>query len=321
MRRFSWVPSARSRPADVEEILAGFGLPGYRGHRADRRRHHQHQRRRRAGRRPPASCASTRARRCEDVAREAAIVESPGRPRACPPRGPLRARSGEPWLAWRGRLRLAVSLGGRADAGAGRAGAAEHARQAGRGAGPPAPGRRRLSRPAARALRARRDRRAASPPSRPRPPDDPALAAAVAELGPELAAAGRAAARPTLPLGLIHGDLFIDNVLFRGDAAWRRCWTSSRPRGAGWPTTWRSRCWPSASGATTSAPDVTRAFIDGYAGARPPTADGAGGVRRRAALRRLPLRRHPHHRRVPAAGRRAPRRARTSAATCSACAR
>ena len=44
----------------------------------------------------------------------------------------------------------------------------------------------------------------------------PALAAAVAEVGSELAQL-RNQRRADLPLGLIHGDLFIDNVLYDGD--------------------------------------------------------------------------------------------------------
>ncbi len=47
---------------------------------------------------------------------------------------------------------------------------------------------------------------------------DPALQEAVATLGPELDAADRER-RPGLPLGLIHGDLFIDNVLYRADGS------------------------------------------------------------------------------------------------------
>ena len=45
--------------------------------------------------------------------------------------------------------------------------------------------------------------------------DDPQLVAAVARLRPELAGLARERT-PDLPRGVIHGDLFIDNVLFDG---------------------------------------------------------------------------------------------------------
>jgi homoserine kinase type II len=49
--------------------------------------------------------------------------------------------------------------------------------------------------------------------------EDPALAAAIAVLGEELATAGAAAAeRSAAAHGIIHGDLFRDNVLWEGDA-------------------------------------------------------------------------------------------------------
>lgn len=97
---------------------------------------------------------------------------------------------------------------------------------------------------------------------------DPALEAAVAVLGPELDRLERERAAE-LPLGLIHGDLFIDNVLFDKtgrlgalldfeQASWGRlaydlavCLLAF------------------AYGQDDFRPDVTRALVEGYTRARP----------------------------------------------------
>jgi homoserine kinase type II len=106
----------------------------------------------------------------------------------------------------------------------------------------------------------------------------PELAEAVATLGPELDAL-EADRERRLPAGIIHGDLFIDNVLFAGGAA---------PRVAALldfeQASWGSLAYDLA--VTTLAfafgrddfrADVTRALLDAYAAARPPTpAERAG---------------------------------------------
>jgi homoserine kinase type II len=100
--------------------------------------------------------------------------------------------------------------------------------------------------------------------------DDPALAAAVEELRPELRRLerDRSAVNDQIPQGLIHGDLFMDNVLYRGptlvalldfeQAAWGRpiydLAVSVLAFGFGLDD-FRS--------------DITRAFIDGYLDTRP----------------------------------------------------
>lgn len=150
----------------------------------------------------------------DDVAREAAIVAFVAA-RGVPTPAPLLTVAGIPFAVWRGQfLSLFPWSPGRtltrADL------TPEHARQAG-------------------AALAKLHRAGASYPDH-RPGryepdeidrrlahvttvggDDADLTAAVATLRPELAALA-AERRPDVPLGLIHGDLFIDNVLFDGPA-------------------------------------------------------------------------------------------------------
>ena len=197
---------------DVEELLSGYGLTGYRGHRAI-----------------TAGTINTNlavdlvggryflrvneGKALPDVKREASVVEHLSA-RGVPTPPAVRAAGGEPWLAWRG---LYISLFpwvpgqvlGRAEvnpAHARQAGAAlARMHQAGADFPDPSPGRyepaeidRRFAAIAAAAAQ------------------DAELNAAAAELGPELDRLW-ASRLPDLPLGLIHGDLFIDNVLFDGD--------------------------------------------------------------------------------------------------------
>lgn len=99
---------------------------------------------------------------------------------------------------------------------------------------------------------------------------DAALTAAVATLQPELTALA-AERRADVPLGLIHGDLFIDNVLYDGpalsslldfeQASWGR-----------WVYDIAVTLLAFAFGRDDFRPQVVRALLDGYAGERPPTA-------------------------------------------------
>jgi homoserine kinase type II len=100
----------------------------------------------------------------------------------------------------------------------------------------------------------------------------PELRGAVAVLGPELEAL-EAARAPSLPLGIIHGDLFIDNVMFDGDqlvalidfeqASWGRLAydlaVTALAFGFGRDQDFRA--------------EILRALLDAYAAMRPPTAD------------------------------------------------
>jgi homoserine kinase type II len=203
----------------------------------------------------------------EDVAREAAIVEFLSDRGLNTPR-PLRSAAGQPWLSWRGvQVSLFPWVEGRTLT---RAELGEtQAHQAGvalarlhlTGAPYPdhRPGRyepdeiaRRLDEIEARAA------------------EDPGLAAAVAELRPELRrlARERAAVESEVPHGLIHGDLFIDNVLYRGanlvalldfeQAAWGRPVYDLAVSVLAF-----------GFGLEDFRPEITRAFIDGYVDTRP----------------------------------------------------
>ena len=222
--------------ADVRAILSDFGVAGYRAHRPiavgtintnvagrDRRR--------------AALPADQRGQVAGRRGREAAIVAhvaARGVPTPVP-----RADADRPAVRAVARSdRVAVPLGRRADAGARRGDGRARARQAGAAlarlhlAGADFADRR-----AGRYEPDEIDRRLAHID---RPAAGPELMPAVGDLAAGAARAlARRARRASCPLGLIHGDLFIDNVLYPDDARWRRCSTSSRPPGAAWPTTWR----------------------------------------------------------------------------------
>jgi homoserine kinase type II len=203
----------------------------------------------------------------EDVVREAAIVEHVAARGVTTPR-PLHTRTGEPFGTWDGAyVSLFPCVEGstlsRAQVGVG------EAREAGRALG-------QLHRAGAdyadhRPGRyepeeiARRFRGIAAA-------GDATLADAVAELGPALAALEQERAA-VLPLGLIHGDLFIDNVLYDHgrlaalldfeQASWGRLVydlaVSVLAFGFGSGDDFR--------------PDVTRGFIDGYVAERAVSAE------------------------------------------------
>ncbi len=104
---------------------------------------------------------------------------------------------------------------------------------------------------------------------------DPAVAAAVALLVPELRSC--ATDRHELPMGLIHGDLFIDNTLFGENGALVALLDFEQ-------ASWGRLAYDVAVSALAFGygrddfrPDVTRAFLDGYAQVRhPTTAERAG---------------------------------------------
>ena len=208
----------------------------------------------------------------DDVAREAAIVAFVAA-RGVPTPAPALTARGEPFATWRGQF---VSLFPWSQ---GRTLDREemtpaHARQAGAALGL-------LHRAGADAS----DRR----PGRYEPDEierrlarietvagtDPALATAVAALRPELGSLARER-QPELPVGLIHGDLFIDNVLYDEgtlvslldfeQASWGR-----------WAYDVAVTLLAFAFGRDDFRPDVVRAVLAGYVAERPPTdAERAG---------------------------------------------
>ncbi len=249
--------------ADVEEVLSGYGLTGYRGHRA-----------------VAAGTINTNlavelqggtyflrineGKAPADVARETAIVEHLSG-RGLPVPRPLRAQGGEAWVSWRGLLvSLFPWVTGKVlqrselhPQQAHQAGAAlARLHQVGADFPDTSPGR---YEPEEIARRFATIQAGAS--------GDLELAAAVDELGPALARLQTSRAR-SLPLGLIHGDLFIDNVLFHEgslsaildfeQASWGRLSYDLAVSVLAF-----------GFGREDFRPDITRAFIEGYTGMRP----------------------------------------------------
>jgi homoserine kinase type II len=254
--------------AQVREILHGFAIAGYRGHRALT-----------AGTINTNFAVDTDSGRLflrinegksrADVEREACIVAHVAA-RGLPTPAPTVARDGSAFVLWQGvHVSLFPWIEGRTlqrtQIGPG------HAQQVGRALGrlhlagadfsDHRPGRyepdeigRRFARIVAEA------------------PGDAALAEATRILGPELGALAQAR-RPDLPLGLIHGDLFIDNVLFADDGTLTAVLDFEQ-------ASWGRLVYDLAVcvlafgyGGDDFRPDVTRAFIDGYVSVHAPTAD------------------------------------------------
>ena len=259
---------------DVRAILAGFGLDGYTGHRPIA-----------AGTINTNLAVETAARplflrinegkAVEDVQREAAIVSHVAA-RGVPTPGLLRTPGGEPFLRWQGTfVSLFPWIGGRTlqrphiGAGHARETGAALARLHRAGADYPdhRPGRyepdeiqRRLDRVARLAVAGA----------------DPVLADAVAVLVPALSRLG-SERRPDLPAGLIHGDLFIDNVLYTDAGSLAALLDFEQ-------ASWGRLAYDLAVsvlafgfGHDDFRPDVTRAFIEGYTAERTPSPDERAG--------------------------------------------
>ncbi|HVY38837.1 MAG TPA: homoserine kinase [Polyangia bacterium] len=115
----------------------------------------------------------------------------------------------------------------------------------------------------------------------------PELARAVAILQPELRAlAGER--QPQLPCGIIHGDLFVDNVLFHDDGTLSALLDFEQASWGRWAYDLAVTALAFGFGADDFRPDVTRALLDAYAAVRPPTAEeraGFGAELRFAACR------------------------------------
>jgi homoserine kinase type II len=208
----------------------------------------------------------------EEVAREAAIVlHLSGR--GIPTPVPIRSTAGDWYVRWRGEIvSLFPWLAGRTLARP--AVSAEHARQVGRAlgllhkAGDTFPDRR-----PGRYEPAEIERRLET--IAPHAAIDPLLADALARLRPELTSL-RASRKDELPTGLIHGDLFIDNVLFDGDqlvalldfeqASWGRLAYDLAVTVMAW-----------AFGGDDFRPEIVAGIFEGYARERPLTEVEAEG--------------------------------------------
>jgi homoserine kinase type II len=251
---------------DVRGILAGFGVAGYLRHRAIA-----------AGTINTNVAVETAARplflrinegkSLDDVEREGAIVTHVAA-RGVPTPAPLRTPAGEPFLRWNGTfVSVFPWIPGhtlkRAQIGAG------HARETGaalarlHAAGADYPDHR-AGRYEPDEIQRRFQRIAGLAGA------DPVLAEAVTVLGPAL---GRLEKQrhPALPTGLIHGDLFIDNVLYADSGALTALLDFEQ-------ASWGRLAYDLAVsvlafgfGGDDFRPDVTRAFIDGYVAVRTPT--------------------------------------------------
>ncbi len=104
----------------------------------------------------------------------------------------------------------------------------------------------------------------------------PDLAQAVAILQPELRALA-AERRGDLPEGIIHGDLFVDNVLFHDDGSLSALLDFEQASWGRWAYDVAVTALAFGFGADDFRADVLRAFLDAYAAVRPPTdAERAG---------------------------------------------
>jgi homoserine kinase type II len=106
---------------------------------------------------------------------------------------------------------------------------------------------------------------------------DPVLAAAVAVLGPELdRLEGERVAG--LPVGLIHGDLFIDNVLYTEPAEVAALLDFEQASWGRLDYDLAVSVLAFGFGRDDFRPDVTRAVLEGYRAVRPLTAAECGGL-------------------------------------------
>jgi homoserine kinase type II len=207
----------------------------------------------------------------DDVAREAAIV-SHAAARGVPTPAPLHARDGEFFEEWRGELASVFPWApgrtlARADVGPAHAalvGAAlARLHLASPGYADHRPGRYEPDEIRARVERVAKLGR-------------PELVGATAVLGVALEGLERERAA-TLPLGIIHGDLFVDNVLYDEDAAGAPVLAALLDfEQASWGRLAYDLAVTTlafAYGRDDFRPDVTRALLEAYAAVRPPTAD------------------------------------------------
>jgi len=255
-------------PDDVDAILRAFGAPAYRSHRAIAVGTINTNLRVETAD-GPRFLRVNEGKSEEDVAREAAIVvHAAGR--GVPTPAPARAPDGRPYVRFSDAfVSLFPWLPGRTLARAEVDPA--HARQVGAalarlhlaGAGLP-------DQRAGRYEPAEIDRRLAVVTAA--AATHPELQPAVAVLAPELAALHRER-HADLPLGLIHGDLFIDNVLFDPTTADLIALLDFEQASWGrFAYDLAVTLLAFAFGQDDFRPEMVRALIDGYAGVRSPTA-------------------------------------------------
>jgi homoserine kinase type II len=272
--------------ADVEEILQAFGAPGYLAHRPiqvgtiNTNLHIETE----GG---PRFLRINEGKSAEDVAREAAIV-SHAAAHGVPTPAPVVARDGRPYAVWSGAVvSLFPWLPGRTLTRAQVLPA--HAREVGA-----ALARLHLGSDGFTDRRAGRyepdeiDRRLSLLASPWVAASHPELDEAVAILTPELAAlhAERVA---EVPLGIVHGDLFIDNVLYReeSDEAFEAAPDPTSTSASGQLVAlldFEQAAWGRfvydlavtllafAFGREDFRPEIVRALLDGYSTVRSPTA-------------------------------------------------
>jgi homoserine kinase type II len=271
----------RLEAADVTAILDAFGVAGYQGHRPIAAGTiNTNVRVETAG--GPLFLRINEGKTRDDVALEAEIVSWVAE-RGVPTPEPRRALDGQPFAVWNGELAslfpwVAGRTLARAELTPGHGAAAGRALARLHLAGADNP-ERRLGRYTPDEI----DRRLAAIAALGRPE----LAGAVATLGPELQAlAGER--RADLPAGIIHGDLFVDNVLFHEDGRLSALLDFEQ-------ASWGRLAYDVAVtvlafgfGTDDFRADVTRAFLEAYAAVRRPTREeraGFGAELRFAACR------------------------------------
>ena len=251
---------------DVQGILQAFGIGGYRGHRpiavgtinTNIRVETDDQ---------PLFLRINEGKSRGDVEREADIV-SWVVARGVPTPEPHRTRDGQPFAPWQdqlaslfpwvpGRTLARAELTAAHGAAAGRALAQLHL------AGADHPDRR-PGRYEPEEIERRLVGVAALP--------NPALAPAVAVLQPELRALATERLAQ-LPCGIVHGDLFVDNVLFHDDGRLSALLDFEQASWGRWAYDLAVTALAFGFGADDFRADVTRALLDAYAAVRPPTAD------------------------------------------------
>jgi homoserine kinase type II len=255
----------RLTPDDVQAILQAFGISGYRGHRpiavgtinTNIRVETDGQ---------PLFLRINEGKSPGDVEREADIVSWVAA-RGVPTPEPHRTRDGKAFAAWQDQLAslfpwVAGRTLARAELTPGHAAAAGRALAQLHLAGAGHPDRR-----AGRYEPEEIERRLVNVAALARAE----LAPAVAILQPALRALATERSAQ-LPCGIIHGDLFVDNVLFHEDGTLSALLDFEQASWGRWAYDLAVTALAFGFGPDDFRADVTRALLDAYAAVRPPTA-------------------------------------------------